>query len=121
MRGDVTRRIVEYMNSESQKVFNKYHICVIRECLTIEYQDRKNKGLIINSKSKKGKQEIYTRVSNIAKEAYKQNLDPEDIYLFKKCRLLEYEDRTGKCPWGYEIARKYLGYDKETGKELRGD
>ena len=39
-------------------------------------------------------------------------------WIYKKCVADEYQDRTGKCAWGFASVRNKLGYDPVTGKEL---
>lgn len=119
MLGQVTRNIVEYMNGFSKKTFTYYEVCCIRDSIKIELRNRKKENLILNVKTKAGKEIINKRIAEIVNS--KLNTDKiaaEDVRLYKRCFAQEYSDRTGKCSWGFKEVRKRLGYNPDTGKEI---
>lgn len=119
MKGQVTKNIMEYMNSRSLKTFTYIQVSAIAESIKKEYYNRKEKGVEINTKTKEGKTELNKRIAAIANNKLgTDNISAEDIKLYKKCFADEYTDRTGKCAWGFKDVRKRLGYDPKTGLEI---
>ena len=57
------------------------------------------------------------RFQKIAYQIAKDDLH-KDVWVYKKANALEYQDRTGKCMWGFKEKRRAYGYDEITGKEL---
>lgn len=120
MPGQVIKNIVEYMNAHSvNKTFNYYEISTIRSAVRLEWKNRKETGLDINTRTRSGRGHIDQRVSDIANEIIGRNaISPEDVRLYKKCFSEEYTDRTGRCAWGFKEVRRRLGFDEETGLEI---
>lgn len=112
--------ILSYMNNFGNRQYTKYELTAIAYSISLEYYDRKEKGLIINTRTKLGKKEINERIVKFANSRLNSNnIKVSDVELYKKCRAIEYEDRTGRCMWGFKEKRKQLGYDPETGLELK--
>ena len=125
MIGNVTTNVLEYMNGMSKKQYVYSQVSAIANAITDEFYDRKAKGLIINGRTKRGKEEISTRVAAIANKKLikkglldKANIDSYDVWLYKKCYAEEYTNRTGKCAWGYKELRQRWGFDPDTALEL---
>jgi hypothetical protein len=119
MKADVTTNIAEYMSALGGREFCATEVGIIRKAIRTEFSRRRRDHRTIAAKTKIGRAEINRRVADIANFALGiVELSPEDIQLYKKCRLLEYADRTGKCAWGYTELRERTGYDPVTGREL---
>ncbi|MEG2289073.1 MAG: hypothetical protein RSA29_04525 [Clostridium sp.] len=116
------RDVLSYMNSHGRKQYTKYQLSAISTAIKIEPLDRAEEGLVIKTRSKKGREILNQRIADIAnKKLYKDKVTAHDVWVFKKCNAEEYQDRTGKCAWGFKEVRKKLGFDEETGLELEGD
>jgi len=117
------RDILSYMNSHGKKQYTKYQVSAISTAIQIEAKEREEEFIEFNTRTRKGKELLNRRVADIAN----RNLDgssrvtPHDIWVFKRCRLEEYQARTGKCAWGLKEYRRKLGYDENTGLELESD
>lgn len=120
MKSKVRENIMEYMNSIGHKEYNYLQVSKISNSIKKEYHDRKIKGIKINGKSKEGKLKINERIADMVNNNIpsKYHVSPDDVRLYKKSFALEYQDRTGRCAWGFKDVRKRLGYDTETGLEL---
>jgi len=94
---------------------------MIRNAIREELELRKSQGIKINGKSPDGRYEIDKRVAELVntKVPQKYHISAEDVRLYKKCFIDEYQDRTGKCAWGFKDVRKKLGFDPDTGLELK--
>lgn len=113
------RDMLTYMNSYGNRIYNKYQVSAIQNAIYKEYTYRKLKSIKIETRTKEGRDLLNKEIANIANSILGGNqLKPYDIWVFKKCRELEYQDRTGKCAWGYKELRKRLGYDPNTGVEI---
>jgi len=120
MQNIVDAKVAIYMNAHSKdKTFNESIVTVIRNSIVEERKNRILNRLDVNAHSKKGKEITNHRAALIAnKKLSKVNLTATDISLYKKCKILEYENGTGKCVWGIPRVRKNLGYDPISGYEL---
>lgn len=120
MKGQVNNNILEYMNSMGSKQFTYVQVSNIAAAIRLEHHDRKLSGLKIKTKTEAGKRELNKRVAQIVnKRLGTDAITPDDVRLYKKCWAEEYTNRTGKCAWGFKELRQRLGYDPETGKELK--
>lgn len=118
MVGDAQKNICKYMNCYSNKKFNYFHVSTIALCIKEELKDRRKKGLIINTKTEKGKELLNKRTAKIVNDKIGTNFTKDDIRLYKRCLSQEYSDRTGRCAWGFKTMREKMGYDPDTGLEL---
>lgn len=120
MRGDVTKNICEYMNTYSLagRVYRLLEIKIIRESIRTELIIRTRLKLKIRSRTNTGKHEINKRICKIVNESFENiKITPEDVELYKRCRIKELEQRTGKCAWGFPDVRKRYGFNPITGLE----
>ena len=105
----VADNILAYMNARGTKKYTKYHLGAIRAAIRTEFITR----------DKTGKQKLNREIAKIANETLgSTDITAHDVWIYKKCVADEYQDRTGKCAWGFASVRNKLGYDPETGKEL---
>lgn len=118
MKGEVTKNIVEYMNSLSKKQFSYAIVSNIANAIKTEYYDRKSKGLKINGKTEQGKKQLNTRIADMVNKKLGTSIMADDVRLYKRCFAEEYTNRTGRCAWGFKDMRERLGFDIETGLEL---
>lgn len=120
MRNIVDARVKDYMNAIAKdKTFTTNQVAVIRTAIIEERKDRIFKKLCVNSRTKAGKKEIDCRAALIAnKSLNKDKVTAKDIRLYKKCRIWEYEEGTGKCAWGFSKERVRRGFDPDTGLEI---
>ena len=112
------KNIVEYMNGMGSRTYTIYEASAILYGICREYAERKSKGIKINTRTKAGKKALNKRIAEIVKAEHGYNINHEDVLLFKHCRANEYQDRTGRCAWGFKNVREKLGYDPETGHEI---
>ena len=114
------RDVLSYMNARGKKQYNKYQLSAISTAIKLEPLEREEQGLCIKSRTKKGKELLNERAAEIANRRLTKNdlVTGYDVWLFKVCNAQEYQDRTGKCAWGFKQVRKRLGYDENTGLEL---
>jgi hypothetical protein len=117
--GDVTKNICEYMNSKSNKEFKPFTVSLIRKALREELYERKKCDIKIRSRTKAGKLRIYKRTAKIINDKYKLNLTAGDIRNFKMSEKEEFTYRTKKCTWNIPEVRNKLGFDPETGLEIK--
>ena len=111
-----TKNILEYMNSMGKREYNLNQVTAINSAI---YKEAKTRTEKIRSYTTEGKKYINQRAAKIANEIIGKNeVNEHDIKLFKKCKLDEYSDRTGKCIWGFKESRIKMGYDPITGYEL---
>lgn len=102
----VNKNISDYMSALGNRNYLEFDAAIIRNAIAYEYLDRKKIGLNLN----KDKKKINNRIIKLIFEKYDIRYSLNDIILFKKCRLLEYEYRTGKCPFGFKEYKKRMGY-----------
>lgn len=115
IKGQVDKNVLNYMNQLSEKEFTLDVLPKIRKAIKLEIKDRKEKEIEINNRSRKGKWEIYKRVSEIAKKELDSNITAKDVQLFRNCVRNEYTDRTGKTTWSIPAMREFYGFNKVTG------
>lgn len=116
----VADNILYYMNSRGDKQYNKYQLVAIRAAIRTEFITRDKTDIFFNAKSKIGKKKLNRKIAEIANETLgSKQITEHDVWLYKKCLADEYMDRTGKCAWGFKEVRKKLGYDPETGLEVK--
>lgn len=117
------RDILSYMNSHGKKQYTKYQVSAISTAIPIEAKEREEEFIKFNTRTRKGKELLNRRVADIANRNLDVNsrVTPHDVWVFKRCRLEEYQARTGKCAWGLKEYRRRLGYDENTGLELESD
>lgn len=114
----VIDNIAEYMDALGDRHYTVYEVSAIRAAIKKEFYERRAQGITINGRIKSGRLQINERVAAIIKRDYGFDLSNSDLQLYKKCFLSEYQDRTGRCGWGFKELRQRLGYDPETGIEL---
>lgn len=115
----VADNILAYMNARSNKQYTKYHIGAIRAAVRTEFITRDKTDIFFNARSKSGKQKLNRKIAKIANEILgSTDITEHDVWIYKKCVADEYQDRTGKCAWGFKSVRNKLGYDPETGLEI---
>lgn len=115
----VADNILAYMNARGTKKYTKYHLGAIRAAIRIEFITRDKTDIFFNARSKACKQKLNREIAKIANETLGSiDITAHDVWIYKKCVADEYQDRTGKCAWGFASVRNKLGYDPETGKEL---
>lgn len=120
MKGEVTRNICSYMNiyALGGRNYKLIEVKIIRESIRKEFILRKSQKLIVNTKTKAGKKQINERICKIANSSFVNlKISLSDVELYKKCRLVEYEERTGKCAYGYPDVRERYGFNPITGLE----
>ena len=118
-RGEVLQSIREYMNARGSRNYNYYEVSNIKAAMHDEHYDRKANGPKIDGKTKAGRKLINQRVAQIANERMmRKDITSTDVLLYKQCLRDEYQDRTGKCAFGFADTRKRLGYDEVTGLEV---
>ena len=117
-KDNVTNNIKELMNGISKKQFSYIEVSAILNSIYDEFRVRKIEGLEINTKTKRGRFILNTRIAELANKKLNSNrITPEDVHLLKKCRADEYTYRTGRCAYGYKELRIRLGDDPDTGLE----
>lgn len=115
----VADNILAYMNARGNKQYTKYQLGAIRAAVRTEFITRDKTDIFFNARSKVGKQKLNRKIANIANELLgTADITAHDVWIYKKCLADEYQDRTGKCAWGFPEVRSKLGYDPVTGKEL---
>lgn len=115
----VADNILAYMNARGNKQYTKYQLGAIRAAVRIEFITRDKSDIFFNARSKIGKEKLNKKIAEIANEALgSTDITAHDVWIYKKCVADEYQDRTGKCAWGFKSVRKKLGYDPETGLEI---
>ena len=114
------RDVVSYMNTFGEKQYTKLHASLIASAISKEYKDRRKCGEIINTKTKLGREQLNIKIAEIVNNSTltPNFVTPKDVWIYKKANALEYQDRTGKCMWGFKEKRRAYGYDEITGKEL---
>lgn len=117
------RDILSYMNSHGKKQYTKYQVSAISTAIPREVKEREEEFIEFSARTPKGRELLNRRVADIANRNLDSNskVTPHDVWLFKRCRAEEYQDRTGKCAWGFKEVRRRLGYDEDTGLELESD
>ena len=117
------RDILSYMNSHGKKQYTKYQVSAISIAIPTEAKEREEEFIEFSARTPKGRELLNRRVADIANRNLDSNskVTPHDVWLFKRCRLEEYQYRTGKCAWGLKEYRRRLGYDENTGLELGSD
>jgi hypothetical protein len=119
MQGKVLQNIREYMNARGSRNYSYYEVANIKGAMRDEHYDRKANGPKIDGKTRAGRALINQRVAQIANERMmRKDIAPADVLLYKQCLRDEYQDRTGKCAFGFPDTRKRLGYDEVTGLEV---
>jgi hypothetical protein len=75
----------------------------INSAIYKEFYERKGKGSTEKYNTNAKRHELDGKIARILNEDYRPKIPycAEDVRLYKKCRMAEYEDRTGKCAWGY--------------------
>lgn len=118
--GQVFENIAYYMSTLGNKEYSKFEASAIGQSIRTEFEERqKDETLKFKSvRSKIGKEKLNNRVAAIVKRDFSINVTAQDVLIFKKARPEEYQNRTGRCAWGFKDLRKRLGYDPETGLEL---
>ncbi|MDU2292257.1 MAG: hypothetical protein E7D69_19805 [Clostridium celatum] len=115
----VADNILAYMNARGNKEYTKYHLGAIRAAVRTEFITRDKYDIFFNARSKVGKEKLNKKIAEIANNTLGSNqITAHDVWIYKKCVADEYQDRTGKCAWGFKSVRKKLGYDPETGLEI---
>lgn len=115
-KGGATNNICEYMNVFGNKKYSIDHVRAIRKAIIQEREDRYSKKVYIRL-NKMGRKEINRRAAQIVNKEF-SDINSDDIELFKRCTRNEFEDRTGKCAWGFPEVRERLGFNQTTGEEL---
>lgn len=109
----VAKNICEYMNSMSpDREYSIYEVSVIRHSIRIEYCSRKTEQIEIAARSEEGKRIVNKMTAIIANNILKpfdKKITHEDIGLFKRCRIFEYENRKFGGGWEVEEYRHKIG------------
>ena len=113
----INDNIRDFMNAFGKKEYTTYHVCAIESAIRIEAEIRKLDPNYKKIRTKEGRRKINFAAAKICtKNGFVTTA--HDVWLYKRCRAREYEDRTGKCAWGFKDVRKRMGYDPQTGKEI---
>lgn len=108
----VNQNIAEYMSIFGNREYTAFDVGIISKAIRLEFEDRKDKCIEINSKTKEGRKQIRERTVLFANNIVnKTRYCLNDIITYRKCVATEYENRTGKCAWGYKSKKIALGYD----------
>ncbi|MFT9495917.1 hypothetical protein [Anaerosolibacter sp.] len=121
MATEIRKRIAEYMSAMSKtRNYTALDVSLIDYAVTRELEERKIHKLDINSRTVEGKEEINQRIADIANKRTnpKVKYQAKDVWIYKQSRANEYQDRTGRCAWGFKEVRAKFGYDPETGLEM---
>lgn len=119
----ISHNICNYMNAMKKgRNYNLYEISIIRKSIRTESINRnfrsKLTGKKIDARTKIGKMIINKQIADMANKIIKdRRISVEDVELYKRCKLFEYENRTGQCSWGIPSARESLGFNPITGEE----
>lgn len=121
MATDRHKAIADMMNGLcTDRTFSANEVAIIEQTVRYESLERSARGIRLQTKTREGKELLNNKIAAMINSYLKPRipLTGPHISLYKKCRLEEYTERTGKCPWGFPEMRKRLGYDPKTGMSL---
>lgn len=119
--GEVNKNIMEYMNvilpDKRSTEYTYREVSAIATAIKEEWYQRESRSEGINIRARSGKAEINERIVSIANGILQGgSLTVKDVEHYKKSRLYEYEERTGKSPWRFKDYLIRYGYDPDTAR-----
>lgn len=115
--GNVSKNICKYMNSLGRREYTLDEVKAIKKAILEEREFRRKNNINVNF-DRNGKKITNEKIALIASDNLEMKITVRDIELYKRCVRNEFEDRTGKCAWGFPEVRKRLGFNPATGEEL---
>jgi RNA-binding protein YhbY len=115
------KAIAELMNGIcTNRTFTGNEIALIEIQIHAEKDEREVAEIKVDTRTKKGKQQLCKRIADKinAEGILNTPLEGDHIHLYRRCRIDEYTERTGKCAWGFKDICQKFGYDPVTRKEI---
>lgn len=119
--GMVLECIRQFMNSSpTRKSFTFYEVSAINSAIMDYFLiNKKRKKNMIGNRTRERKKIVNSQIAEMVNQRLNQSrrITGDDVLLFKRCKILEFNSRKHKCIWGFPLARKSLGFNPETGDE----
>jgi len=108
--GTASENILFIMNLFRNGKYKRTDISNICTAILKELKDRESKKLLIQTKTEKGNNEMNRRCEKILKNMGR-NLISDDVALYRKCRQVEFEIRTGRSHCTIKNNSNFIEYE----------